>query len=97
MADANLIKAVKLARGMTGTFEPQDSQLNIEIDEVIGLMVDGGISQEIADSEASAGVIARGIEDIKYNNGKLSTFFWQRAIQLAYKTPTTKEVGTDEV
>lgn len=96
MADANLIQAVKLARGMTGTFEPQDGQLNIEIDTVIDLMVDGGISQKVANSVASAGVIARGIEDIKYNNGKLSEFFWQRAIQLAYKTPTTEEVATDE-
>lgn len=96
MADANLIKAVKLARGMTGTFEPQDGQLNVEIDMVIDLMVDGGISQKVANSEASAGVIARGIEDIKYNNGKLSEFFWQRATQLAYKTPTTEEVATDE-
>ena len=95
MADANLVKAVKLARGMTGTFEPQDGQLNIEIDTVIGLMVDGGISQEVANSEASAGVIARGIEDIKYNGGKLSEFFWQRAIQLVYKTPTTEEVTGD--
>ena len=97
MADANLVKAVKLARGMTGTFEAQEAQLKIEIDEVIGLMVDGGISQKVANSEASAGVIARGIEDIKYNNGKLSDYFWQRAIQLAYKTPTSEEVATDEV
>lgn len=93
MADAKLVEAVKLARGMTGTFEAQDNQLNAEIDTVIGLMVDGGISQEVANSEASAGVIARGIEDIKYNNGKLSDFFWQRAIQLVYKTPTTEEVA----
>lgn len=95
MADANVVKAVKIARGMTGTFEPQDSQLNIEIDEVIGLMVDGGVPKEVANSEASAGVIARGIEDIKYNGGKLSDYFWQRAIQLAYKTPTAGEVAGD--
>ena len=95
MADAKLLSAVKIARGMTGTFEAQDSQLNIEIDMVIGLMVGGGISQEVANSEASAGVIARGIEDIKYNGGKLSEFFWQRATQLAYETPTTKEVAGD--
>jgi len=84
MADANLIKAVKLARGMTGTFEAQDAQLNIEIDEVIGYMVAGGVPKEVANSEASAGVIARGIEDIKYNGGKLSDYFYQRVSQLAY-------------
>jgi len=92
MADANLIKAVKLARGMTGTFEAQDAQLNIEIDEVIGCMIAGGVPKELANSEASAGVIARGIEDIKYNGGKLSDYFFQRCIQLAYSAPTTKEV-----
>lgn len=95
MADAKVLSAVKIARGMTGTFEAQDAQLNIEIDMVIGLMVGGGISQEVANSEASAGVIAKGIEDIKYNGGKLSEFFWQRATQLAYETPTTKEVAGD--
>ena len=84
MADANLIKAVKLARGMTGTFEAQDAQLNIEIDEVIGCMIAGGVPKELANSEASAGVIARGIEDIKYNGGKLSDYFYQRVSQLAY-------------
>lgn len=97
MADANLVKAVKIARGMTGTFEPQDSQLAIDIDDVIGLMVDGGVPEAVANSEASAGVIARGIEDIKYNGGKLSEYFWQRAIQLSYKTPTAEGVNADEV
>ena len=95
MADAKLIKAVKLARGMTGTFEAQDNQLGMEIDDVISYMVSAGVPKEVANSEASAGVIARGIEDIKYNGGKLSEFFWQRATQLAYETPTTKEVAGD--
>ena len=95
MADAKVLSAVKIARGMTGTFEAQDAQLNIEIDMVIGLMVGGGIPKEVANSEASAGVIARGIEDIKYNGGKLSEFFWQRATQLAYETPSAEEVAGD--
>lgn len=93
MADANLVKAVKLARGMTGAFEAQDSQLSIEIDEVIDFMVAGGVSKEVANSEASAGVIARGIEDIKYNGGKLSDYFSQRVTQLSYKSSTTEEVA----
>jgi len=88
MADANLIKAVKLARGMTGTFEPQDSQLSVEIDEVIGYVVAGGVPKDVANSEASAGVIARGIEDIKYNGGKLSDYFYQRVSQLAFSSST---------
>ena len=64
MADAKVVSAVKIARGMTGTFEAQDAQLKIEIDEVIGYMVAGGVPENVANSEASAGVIARGIEDI---------------------------------
>lgn len=92
MADAALVKAVKLARGMTGTFEPQDTQLNIEIDEVIGYMVAGGVPKSVANSEASAGVIARGIEDIKYNGGKLSDYFYQRCSQLAL---SSEEVAGD--
>lgn len=93
MADANLVKAVKIARGMTGDFEAQDAQLEIEIDEVIGYMVASGVSQEVANSEASAGVIARGIEDIKYNGGKLSDYFYQRVSQLTLTTPTTEGGG----
>lgn len=92
MADAKLVKAVKLARGMTGTFEAQDNQLGMEIDDVISYMVSAGVPKDVANSEASAGVIARGIEDIKYNGGKLSDYFYQRVGQLVYATPTTGEV-----
>lgn len=88
MADAKLIKAVKLARGMTGTFEAQDNQLGMEIDDVISYMVSAGVSKDVANSEASAGVIARGIEDIKYNGGKLSDYFYQRVGQLVYSSST---------
>lgn len=97
MADAKLVEAVKIARGMTGTFEPQDTQLKIEIDEVIGYLVAGGVPESVANSEVSAGVIARGIEDIKYNGGKLSDYFYQRVTQLAYKAASPKEVATDEL
>ena len=93
MADAKLVNAVKLARGMTGTFEAQDTQLNIEIDEVIGYMVAGGVPKDVANSEVSAGVIARGIEDIKYNGGKLSDYFYQRLSQLALSS--AEEVAGD--
>lgn len=92
MADAKVLSAVKIARGMTGTFEAQDAQLNIEIDEVIGYMVAGGVPKDVANSEASAGVIARGIEDIKYNGGKLSDYFYQRLSQLAL---SSEEVAGD--
>lgn len=94
MADAKLIKAVKAARGITGDFEAQDVQIGIEIDEVIAFMISGGVPKDVANSEASAGVIARGIEDIKYNGGKLSDYFYQRVSQLAYTN--SEEVAANE-
>ena len=93
MADAKVVSAVKLARGMTGTFEAQDARLKIEIDEVIGYMVAGGVPESVANSEASAGVIVIGIEDIKYNGGKLSDYFYQRLSQLALSN--AEEVAGD--
>ena len=92
MADKHLEK-VKNALGITGTY--QDATLKIYIEEVIAYMKDAGVSTEVIDSEASAGVIARGVTDLwNYNAsaGKLSDYFYQRLSQLAY---TSKEVATD--
>ena len=84
MADAKVLEAVKKSRRETGTFKELDDALMADIDEVIGLMVDAGVPEKVANSEASAGVIARGIEDIKHNGGKLSPYFYQRVTQLAF-------------
>ena len=97
MADAALIAEVKKARGMTGTFAVQDEALAVDIDEIIGYMVAGGVPETVANSKAAAGVIARGIEDIKYNNGQLSTYFYQRMGQLVYRKPNSEEVAADEL
>ncbi len=88
MADT-LVK-VKSALGITGTY--QDETLNVYIDEVKAYMMSAGVPKEVVDSEASAGVIARGVTDLwNYNGGagKLSDYFYQRVSQLAYTTPTT--------
>lgn len=92
MADVKVLEAVKKSRRETGDFKELNAALMADIDEVIGYMVGAGVPYEVANSEASAGVIARGIEDIKHNGGKLSQYFHERLIQLAY---TTKEETGD--
>lgn len=90
MADTHLEK-VKSALGITGTY--QDATLTIYIDEVKAYMKAAGVPTEVIDSEASAGVIARGVTDLwNYNGGagKLSDYFYQRVSQLAY---ASKEVS----
>ena len=97
MADTHL-GSVKNALGITGEY--QDATLKIYIDEVIAYMVSAGVPTEVIDSNVSAGVIARGVTDLwNYNGGagKLSDYFYQRVSQLAYTTPTTEEVATDEL
>lgn len=91
MADTHLEK-VKSALGITGNY--QDDTLKIYIDEVKAYMKDAGVPTEAINSEASAGVIARGVTDLwNYNGGagKLSDYFYQRVSQLAY---ASKEVAT---
>lgn len=92
MADTVLNK-VKNALGITGTH--QDNTLNIYIDEVINFMINAGVSEEVARSEVSAGVVARGVTDLwNYNSGggKLSDYFYQRVTQLSYVSKSDEEV-----
>lgn len=94
MADTHLEK-VKSALGITGNY--QDETLKIYIDEVKAYMKDAGVPTDVINSEASAGVIARGVTDLwNYNGGagRLSDYFYQRVSQLAY---ASKEVPTDEL
>lgn len=97
MADTHL-ENVKSALGITGEY--QDTTLKIYINEVTAYMRDAGVPEAVINSELSAGVIARGVTDLwNYNGGagKLSDYFYQRVSQLAYTTPTTEEVATDEL
>ena len=48
-------------------------------------MIDGGISPSIVNDVKSAGIIAKGIDDVYFQKTNLSNYFWQRATQLAYK------------
>lgn len=92
MADTVLNK-VKGALGITGTH--LDNTLNIYIDEVVNYMINAGVPENVAKSEVSAGVVARGVTDLwNYNSGggKLSDYFYQRVSQLCYNSKSDEEV-----
>lgn len=91
---ADTLSKVKSALGITGEY--QDETLTVYIDEVKAYMMSAGVSEEVINSGASVGVIARGVTDLwNYNGGggKLSDYFYQRVSQLAYTTSTTGEVA----
>lgn len=74
---------VKNALGITGDY--QDSTLQIYFDEVVDFLQDAGVKQ----SNITKGIVARGVADLwNYGagEGKLSSYFMQRAAQLAYKS-----------
>lgn len=78
-----MLEQVKELLGITGKF--QDETIKGWIDEIKQLMIDGGISPSIVNDVKSAGVIAKGIDDVYFQKTNLSNYFWQRATQLAYK------------
>lgn len=81
---ADVLSKVKSALGITGNY--QDTTLKIYIDEVKYYMLDAGVPESVVNSDASAGVISRGVTDLwNYgtNDGKLSDYFYQRVSQLA--------------
>lgn len=74
---------IKNALGITGDY--LDNTLQIYFDEVIDFLVDAGVKQ----SNITAGIVARGVSDLwNYgaNDGRLSTYFKNRAAQLSYKS-----------
>lgn len=73
---------VKTAIGVTGTY--QDDLLQIYVNEVVDFLKDAGVS----DAHITTGIVSRGVLDLwNYGagNGRLSTYFKERATQLAYK------------
>lgn len=57
-------------------------------------MADAGVREDIINSEASVGVIARGVSDLwNYGNGSttFSEYFYQRVIQLVARTVAESE------
>lgn len=82
MADIIMLEGVKDALGIQGDY--QNKTLSAYIDEVTGFLVDAGVPA----GNITIGLIARGVSDLwSYGagDGKLSSYFMQRAAQLAYK------------
>lgn len=71
-------KAVKDAIGITGTY--QDDMIDGYVTEIVSYLEDAGIKEE----NISNGIVARGASDLWFEK-KLSNYFMQRAVQLAYK------------
>lgn len=83
MADA--LQKVKNLLGITGEY--QDNTIKGYIEEVEAYMVAAGVPEAVVNSDASAGVIARGVSDLwNYSSGQLSEYFYQRVQQLCYET-----------
>lgn len=77
------LEDIKNALGITGDY--LDATLQIYFDEVVAFLKDAGVSQ----SNITKGIVARGVADLwNYGTGegKLSSYFIQRAVQLAYKS-----------
>ena len=82
MADATMLSGVKNALGIEGTY--QDATLGEYIDEVTAFLVDAGVKS----GNITTGIVARGVSDLwTYGGGegKLSSYFLQRAAQLSLK------------
>lgn len=73
---------IKNALGITGSY--QDATLQLYVDEVVAFLKDAGVST----ANITNGIVARGVADLwNYGagEGKLSSYFIQRAAQLALK------------
>ena len=76
------LNEVKDALGVTGNY--QDPTLQVYFDEVVAFLVEAGVKK----TNISSGIVARGVADLwNYGagDGKLSTYFKERAAQLSYK------------
>lgn len=77
-----LLDSVKISLGITGNY--QDETIGAYIDEVVAFLQDAGV----ASVKVTPGIVARGVSDLwNYGtgDGKLSSYFIQRATQLSYK------------
>lgn len=77
-----MLEDVKKALGIEGDY--QDNTLQEYINEVVDFLKESGVSE----SNITAGIVSRGVTDLwNYGagEGKLSSYFMQRATQLSYK------------
>ena len=92
---AQRLAKVKIALGIEHSY--QDEALTFYIDEVVNELVDAGVRQDVAESEAAVGCFAIGVNDLwNYSSGgvKHSPAFDRRLVQLATKV-VKADVPTD--
>lgn len=83
MTNAEILKRVKTALGITGDF--MDETLTEYIVEVKSFMADAGVPAIVINGDSSVGCICRGVSDLwNYGSGtaKLSDYFKMRVLQL---------------
>ena len=86
MANAEMLKKVKV--GLFGTADGawRDEMLNVYIDEVVEFMRDAGVPDSVIEGDKAYGCILMGVNDLwNYQGGnvKFCKYFEQRVIQLA--------------
>ena len=82
MDENKFLSEVKSRLGITGDF--QNETLLGYISDTIEFLVDAGVKE----TNITVGIVARGVSDLwNYGSGNasFSSYFMQRAIQLAYK------------
>lgn len=83
MTEAELLIEVKKGLGVTGP--TQDGTILRHLKDVKAYMASAGVRSDIIESEASVGVILRGVADLwnlESGNVRFSPYFIQRLIQL---------------
>lgn len=86
MTDAELLKNVKVGLFGSDAGTWRDGVLTVYINEVKEYMLGAGVPQSVLDSDASAGCITIGVNDLwNYSGGnvKFSLYFKERVVQLA--------------
>lgn len=85
LTNEEILKAIKVRLGITGDYH--DELLLALAEDVESFALDGGVNFNLIDTSAIVGLIARGVADLwNYGagDGKFSSIFQQRMIQLAY-------------
>lgn len=83
------LKDVNEALSITGNF--QDASLKQFISFVRTYLKNGGVHEQILDSEIASGTITRGVDDLR-STGQLSQTFEKMASQLAMIKPKEQVV-----
>ena len=74
-----LLERVKTARNETGNFH--DGRISVFIDEVKQYLLGAGVPAAVLETDAVVGIVAIGVDNLM-EDGVLSAYFMQRAIQL---------------